>query len=114
MSRDRAGGPAAAGADGRSGDRRPSNLDTYKQFAQPSIHAGLRRFSRLAFRGQIHAVRRDLYAPVRLLQRYPVGPLRSLVLIRFVCRWVDLVDRPLRDYLLREVVAYERFKTGKS
>jgi hypothetical protein len=74
MRRDRAGGPAVAGGAARSDACRPSNLDTYKQLLQPSIHAGSE--------------------PIRL----PSGPVLDQLIRRTAEAWAIAFQSPLRVY----------------
>lgn len=89
------GGPAERGGPGaRFGG---SDLDTYKQFAQPSIHAGFQPFWGSEMKPFVRTFRRAIYWPVDHLYALPGGPLRWLWLARFVV-WIDA---PLRAILIR-------------
>lgn len=74
MSRTGSGWHASARRPGRVGDGLPSNLDTYKQLLQPSIHAGS---------GAIGL---------------PAGPVLDQLIRRTAEAWAITTIRPIRVY----------------
>ena len=83
MSRTRPGWHALARRPERVGAGLPSNLDTYKQLLQPSIHAG--------------------FGAIRL----PSGPVLDQLIRRTAEAWAITTTRPLRVYVW-EGLAHER------
>jgi hypothetical protein len=79
----------------RGGLRGASELDTYKQIAQPSVYAGSGPIEGYPMRPFIRAIRAALYVPLKLSTSLPLGPVHLSWLIRAT----DTLDAPLRAYL---------------
>jgi hypothetical protein len=80
----------------RQSQRGAPELDTYKQSAQPSIHAGFRAIEGSEMNTFVRWVRNALYGSASMCLHIPAGPLFHLAIVRGVV----LVDGPLRAYLL--------------
>ena len=49
----------------------------------------------------IQAVRAVIYTPLNLCIYLPGGPLRHMAIVRFLARWTNTFDEPLRNELTR-------------